>query len=55
LNGKLVARVVVPADITDEALVAAALANDRIQARLNGRQIAKTIVVPKRLVNLVAR
>jgi leucyl-tRNA synthetase len=55
LNGKLVARIVVPADITDDALAETALANDRVQDRLNGRQVAKTIVVPKRLVNLVAR
>ncbi len=55
LNGKLIARLVVPADATDEALKEAALANDRVQAKLEGRQIVKTIVVPKRLVNLVAK
>lgn len=55
LNGKLVARLVVPAEASDEELKAAALANDRVQAKLDGRQIVKTIVVPKRLVNLVAK
>ena len=55
LNGKLVARVVVPADASDDDLKAAALANDRVQARLEGREIVKTIIVPKRLVNLVAK
>ncbi len=55
LNGKLVARLVVPAEASDEELKAAALANDRVQAKLEGRQIVKTIVVPKRLVNLVAK
>lgn len=55
LNGKLVARVVVPAEIADDDLKAAALANERVQARLAGKQIVKTIVVPKRLVNLVAK
>ncbi len=55
LNGKLVARLVVPAEATDEELKAAALANDRVIAKLEGRQIVKTIVVPKRLVNLVAK
>ncbi|MGH9799507.1 MAG: class I tRNA ligase family protein, partial [Blastocatellia bacterium] len=55
LNGKLIARLVVPAEATDEELKAAALANDRVQAKLAGRQIVKTIVVPKRLVNLVAK
>ncbi|HMX26102.1 MAG TPA: leucine--tRNA ligase, partial [Blastocatellia bacterium] len=55
LNGKLVARLIVPAEATDDELKAAALANDRVQAKLDGRQIVKTIVVPKRLVNLVAK
>jgi leucyl-tRNA synthetase len=55
LNGKLVARLLVSAEATDDELKAAALANDRVQAKLDGRQIVKTIVVPKRLVNLVAK
>ncbi len=55
LNGKLVARVLVPADATDEVLKQAALSNERVQARLDGRQIVKTIVVPRRLVNIVLR
>jgi leucyl-tRNA synthetase len=55
LNGKLIARLIVPADVTDEVLKEAALANDRVQAKLEGRQVVKTIVVPKRLVNLVAK
>ncbi len=55
LNGKLVARVWVPADATDEVLRQAALSSERVQARLDGRQIVKTIIVPKRLVNIVAR
>jgi leucyl-tRNA synthetase len=55
LNGKLVARVVVPADVSDDAMKEAALASDRVQAKLEGKEIVKTIVVSKRLVNLVAK
>jgi leucyl-tRNA synthetase len=55
LNGKLVARVVVPADVSDDAMKEAALSSDRVQAKLEGREIVKTIVVSKRLVNLVAK
>ena len=55
LNGKLIAKLTVPADIAEDALIQMALANDRVKARLDGRQIVKTIVVPKRLVNLVAK
>jgi leucyl-tRNA synthetase len=55
LNGKLIARVIVPAEAPDDQLKEAALANERVQAKLAGKQIVKTIVVPKRLVNLVAK
>ena len=55
LNGKLIAKLVVPADATDDVLTEAALTNERVRARLEGRQVMKTIVVPKRLVNVVAK
>jgi leucyl-tRNA synthetase len=55
LNGKLVAKVIVPAEVADDDLKAAALADAKVQAKLAGKQIVKTIVVPKRLVNLVAK
>ncbi|MGE0104759.1 MAG: leucine--tRNA ligase [Blastocatellales bacterium] len=55
LNGKLVAKLNVPAEIDEAALIALATGNERVIARLEGRTIVKTIVVPKRLVNLVAK
>jgi leucyl-tRNA synthetase len=55
LNGKLIARVIVPADVSDEAMKKAALSSDRVQSKLEGKEIVKTIVVSKRLVNLVAK
>jgi leucyl-tRNA synthetase len=55
LNGKLIARVVVPADVSDDAMKDAALSSDRVQAKLEGKEVVKTIVVSKRLVNLVAK
>lgn len=55
INGKLVSRIVAPAEISDNELVGLALASDKVVARLEGKQIVKTIVVPKRLVNLVVR
>jgi leucyl-tRNA synthetase len=55
LNGKLVTRLNVPAEIAEADLIRLATENERIVARLEGRQILKTIVVPKRLVNLVAK
>ncbi|MFZ4986458.1 MAG: class I tRNA ligase family protein, partial [Blastocatellia bacterium] len=55
LNGKLIARLLAPADVSEADLISLACSNDRVLARLEGRQIVKTIVVPKRLVNLVAK
>lgn len=53
--GKVRGRITVPADITKEALEAAAKADARVQELLEGKQIVKTIVVPGRLVNFVVK
>src|SRR5438445_3851562 len=53
VNGKVRARLQVPADIDDEALKAAALADERVQAAIAGKQIRKIVVVPRKLVNIV--
>jgi leucyl-tRNA synthetase len=55
LNGKMVAKVIVAAEISDDELKAAVLADAKVQAKLADKQIVKTIVVPKRLVNLVVK
>ena len=53
VNGKVRDRVNVPIDLSDEELVATATASPKAQAFLDGKQIRKTIVVPRKLVNLV--
>ena len=53
VNGKVRARVVVPAAADEQAVIAAAKSNDNVARYLNGAQVRKTIVVPGRLVNLV--
>jgi leucyl-tRNA synthetase len=54
-NGKLVTVVKVPAG-SDEAVVkAAALADAKVVARIEGKTVAKVIVVPGKLVNLVVK
>jgi len=55
IQGKLRARIVVPADADRDALVKAAKANDRIAELLAGKQIVKEIVVPGRMVNFVVK
>ena len=53
VNGKRVADFVVPADADEAAIVATAKA--AAGARLDGAEIIKTIVVPKKLVNFVKK
>jgi leucyl-tRNA synthetase len=53
VNGRLRDRLHVPIGTSEDELVALALASERVQAHVSG-QPKKTIVVPDRLVNLVA-
>ena len=55
VNGKLRANIVVPADADDAAIVAAAQADPKVQKFTDGMALVKTIVVPKRLVNLIVK
>lgn len=53
VNGKVRGRVVVAADAASDAVQAAALADEKVQAFLAGSTPRKVIVVPGRMVNLV--
>ncbi|MFL5943950.1 MAG: class I tRNA ligase family protein, partial [Gaiellaceae bacterium] len=53
VNGKVRDRMQVPADLPEEELVARAKESPKVQAQLNGGEIRQTIVVPRKLVNLV--
>src|SRR5262249_32525460 len=53
VNGKLRGRVTVPADATRDQIEAAARADERIAALLEGKAVRKVIVVPGKLVNFV--
>jgi leucyl-tRNA synthetase len=54
VNGKLRDRITVSADVTQQHVEEAALACEKIKPFLEGKTIRKIIVVPKRLVNIVA-
>ncbi|MCI2423597.1 leucine--tRNA ligase [Saccharopolyspora sp. K220] len=54
VNGKVRSRIVVPASADREAVQATALADEKIAAALDGKNPRKVIVVPGRLVNVVA-
>ncbi len=55
MNGKLIDRIEAAADASREELEEAARGSDRLAARLNGKAIVKTVVVPGKLVNFVVR
>jgi len=53
VNGKVRARLEVPADITEEAAREAALADENVRRHIGDKEIRKIIYVPGRLVNVV--
>ena len=54
-NGKLRSRITVAADIDKDSAIAAAKADGRVAAALEGLKIVKEIYVPGKLINIVAR
>jgi len=53
VNGKVRARLEVPADITEEAARETALSDENVQRYVEGKEIRKVVYVPGRLVNVV--
>lgn len=54
INGKVRSRIVVASGSHEEALQEAALSDERIAELLRGKKIRKVIVIPDKLVNIVA-
>ena len=55
VGGKLKTTVTVPSDCSDEDIVKAACADEKIQRLMQGMELVKTIVVKGRLVNLILK
>ena len=55
VNGKLVNVAKLPAGSDEAAVKAAALADEKVKGRLEGKTVVKVIVVPGKLVNLVVK
>ena len=55
VNGKIRSRIAVPADVSAEAALAAAKADEKVAPLLEGMQLVKERDVPGKLVNLVVR
>jgi leucyl-tRNA synthetase len=54
INGKKRAEVTVPREASNAEIEAAVLALDTVQKALDGKKPKKVIIVPKRIVNVVA-
>ncbi len=55
MNGKVRARIVVPADLPEDQVKAAALADPKVVASLEGKQVMKVVYVKGKLVNIVVK
>jgi leucyl-tRNA synthetase len=55
VNGKLRSRVITSPDVSEDELRASALADERVRALIDGHEVVKVVVVPRRLVNVVIR
>lgn len=55
INGKVRAELELAANADEQEALTAALALDKLQKYLNGKQIVKTIFVPKKLLSLVVK
>jgi leucyl-tRNA synthetase len=55
VNGKVRDRLTVPATATEEQVREQALASERVRSQLDGKQIARVIYVPGRLLNVVLK
>jgi leucyl-tRNA synthetase len=55
VNGKVRGRVTVPANCSEEELKKAALDDSRVAGYIDSKKVEKIVVVPKRLVSIVAK
>ena len=55
VNGKIRSRIVVPADAGEEQIRVIALADEKVKAAIEGKEIVKVLVVKGRLVNIVVK
>lgn len=55
INSKVRSKIEVPSDSADKAIVEIAMNNDAVKPFIDGKTVVKTIVIPKRLVNIVVK
>lgn len=55
INGKLRAKILVPADANPQAMQEIAEASEDVQSHIAGKNVVKVIAVPGRMVNFVVK
>jgi leucyl-tRNA synthetase len=55
VNGKVRDRITVPLDTEEAQIKEVALQSDKVQSSMSGKQVAKIVVVPGKLVNIVVK
>ena len=55
IGGRVRAKIMVPADMAEEDIKNTALSDETVKSALSGKNVTKIIVVPKKLVNIVAK
>jgi len=55
VNGKLRARIRVAVNAGEEEILARAQAEEKVVQHLTGKEIIKVVIVPQKLINIVAR
>ncbi|MCX6614326.1 MAG: hypothetical protein NTW74_26240, partial [Acidobacteria bacterium] len=55
VNGKLRGKLLIATGSSNAAIEAAALADEKIAAFIAGKEVAKIIVIPAKLVNIVVK
>ena len=55
VNGKIRSRIVVPADAADDHVRDLALADEKVKAAIEGKEVVKVLVVKGRLVNIAVK
>lgn len=55
INGKIRDKIVVSPDLSKDEMCELALNNEKIQQFIDGKQVVKTIAIPKKLINIVVK
>ncbi|KRM72305.1 leucine--tRNA ligase [Lacticaseibacillus brantae] len=55
VNGKLRGELIVPVDTAEDEIKAQAMANENVEKFVEGKDIVKVIVIPKKIVNIVVK